>query len=56
MEHDGATWQVPAYAEPGPDGAPGDYTVRVLGLLTELLNLKKASVAIPTTRAVQVVR
>jgi hypothetical protein len=56
VEHDGATWQVPAYTEPGPEGVLGDYTVRVLGLLTELLNLKKASSAIPTTRAVEVVR
>lgn len=56
VEQDGVTWQVPAYTEPGPDGALGDYTVRVLSLLTELLNLKKASSAIPTTRAVQVVR
>ncbi|MDO9710785.1 hypothetical protein [Paracraurococcus lichenis] len=57
VEHDGATWLVPAYAEPPEDGAePGDYSVRVLALLTELLNLKKSSTAIPTTRAVQVVR
>jgi hypothetical protein len=56
VERDDETWQVPAYAEPGPDGMYGDYTVRTLALLTELLNLKKSSAAIPSTRAVQVVR
>ncbi|MBK1662017.1 hypothetical protein [Paracraurococcus ruber] len=56
VEHGGATWLVPAFAEPGEDGRPGDYTLRVLALLTELLNLKKSSTAIPSTRAVQVVR
>jgi len=55
VEHDGATWRVPRYAEPVP-GQRGDYTLRVMGLLTELLNLQKTSTAIPSTRAVQLVR
>ena len=55
IEHDGARWRVPRYAEPVP-GRRGDYTLRVMGLLTELLNLQKASSAIPSTRAVQLVR
>jgi hypothetical protein len=55
LRHDGDTWRVPAYAEPA-EGRRGDYTLRVMGLLTDLLNLKKTSNAIPATRAVQLVR
>jgi hypothetical protein len=57
FQHGGETYRVPAFAEPSPDGSRrGDYTMRVMALLTELLNLKKSSAAIPTTRAVQIVR
>jgi hypothetical protein len=50
-------WQVPRFAEAAPDGSRrGDYTTQVLALLTELVNLKKASSAIPSTRAVQILR
>ncbi len=57
VEYDGKPWQVPRFAEAAPDGSRrGDYTTQVLALLTELVNLKKASSAIPSTRAVQVLR
>ena len=56
MEYNGDTYRVPAFAEPSPDGNRGDYTLRVMALLTDLLNLKKNSSAIPSTRAVQLVR
>ena len=50
-------WRVPRFAEAAPDGSRrGDYTTQVLALLTELVNLKKASSAIPSTRAVQILR
>jgi hypothetical protein len=55
VDYDDARWRVPRYAEPVP-GRRGDYTLQVMSLLTELLNLQKASSAIPTTRAVQLVR
>ncbi|MFZ4407981.1 MAG: hypothetical protein ACOYOH_11600 [Paracraurococcus sp.] len=56
-EHEGQTYRVPAFAEPAPDGSRrGDYTLPVIALVTELLNLKKSSAAIPATRAVQLVR
>ena len=35
---------------------PGDYSVLVLALVTDLINLRKSSSFIPTTRAVQIVR
>lgn len=57
LEYGSATWRVPRFAEPAPDGSRrGDYTTQVLALLTELVNLKKASDAIPSTRAVRVLR
>ncbi len=57
VDYDGKPWQVPRFAEAVPDGSRrGDYTTQVLALLTELVNLKKASSAIPSTRAVQILR
>ncbi|MCK8784085.1 hypothetical protein M0638_06795 [Roseomonas sp. NAR14] len=57
VAYDGAEYAVPRHAEPAADGATrGDHSLQVLALLTELLNLKKSSAAIPTTRAVQIVR
>ncbi len=54
---DGPAYRVPRFAEPPADGSRrGDYTTQVLALLTELVNLKKASSAIPATRAVQILR
>ena len=57
VAYDNKVWRVPRFAEPRPDGsARGDYTTQVLALLTELVNLKKAGSAIPSTRAVQILR
>jgi hypothetical protein len=57
LDHDGVRYRVPRFAEPAPNGSQrGDYTTQVLALLTELMNLKKASSAIPSTRAVRILR
>jgi hypothetical protein len=57
LDYDNRSWRVPRFAEAAPDGSRrGDYTTQVLALLTELVNLKKASSSIPTTRAVQILR
>ena len=57
VEHAGLPWHVPPFRDPGQGGrARGDYSMRVLALLSDLVNLKKSSTAIPATRAVQVVR
>ncbi len=57
VEHAGRPWHVPPFRDPGQGGRPrGDYSMRVLALLSDLVNLKKSSTAIPATRAVQVVR
>jgi hypothetical protein len=50
VEHGGTTWHMPAFAE--ADGRLGDYSLQVLALV----NLKKSSASIPSTRAVQLVR
>ncbi len=56
VEHAGRRFHVPAFREPGEGGAVGDYSMRVLTLLSDLVNLKKSSSSIPSTRAVQIVR
>jgi hypothetical protein len=48
---------MPPFRDPGQAGRPrGDYSMRVLALLSDLVNLKKSSSSIPSTRAVQIVR
>ncbi len=57
VEHAGRPWHVPAFREPGQGDQPmGDYSMRVLALVSDLVNLKKSSSSIPSTRAVQIVR
>ncbi len=57
VEYEGRPYHVPPYREPGVGGrAMGDYSMRVLALLSDLVNLKKSSTSIPSTRAVQIVR
>jgi hypothetical protein len=57
VEYGGRPYHVPPYREPGTGGqAMGDYSMRVLALLSDLVNLKKSSSSIPSTRAVQIVR
>jgi len=57
VEQAGRPWHVPPFRDPGQPGRPlGDYSMRVLALLSDLVNLKKSSTAIPSTRAVQIVR
>lgn len=57
LRHDGARYHVPPFREPGEGGETvGDYSMRVLALLSDLVNLKKSSSSIPSTRAVQIVR
>ena len=56
VEHAGLHFHVPAFREPGEGGNVGDYSMRVLALLSDLVNLKKSSSSIPSTRAVQIVR
>ena len=57
VEYGGKPYHVPPYREPGVGGqARGDYSMRVLALLSDLVNLKKSSSSIPSTRAVQIVR
>ncbi len=57
VTYGGTRYRVPRFAEPRADGSErGDYTTQVLALLTELVNLQKSSSAIPSTRAVRVLR
>ncbi len=57
VEYGGRPYHVPPYREPGAGGqAMGDYSMRVLALVADLVNLKKSSTSIPSTRAVQIVR
>jgi hypothetical protein len=57
LAHRGEDYVVPGNLEPSADSLRrGDYTLRVLALLTQLINIKKASNSLPTTRAVQLVR
>ncbi len=57
FSHHGRPFHVPPFREPSPDGRErGNYSMRVLALLSDLVNLKKSSTSIPSTRAVQIVR
>ncbi len=57
IDYEGARYQVARFREPGlQPGELGDYSVMLLALLSDLVNLKKSSAAIPSTRAVQLVR
>jgi len=55
LDHDGVAYAVPRFRE-ATDTVQGDYSVLLLALVNDLINLKKSSSAIPTTRAVQLVR
>ena len=55
LTHDGVAYAVPRFRE-ATTAEAGDYSVLLLALVNDLINLKKASSAIPTTRAVQLVR
>jgi hypothetical protein len=57
VRHGGLRYHVPPFREPRTEGRErGDYSMRVLALLSDLVNLKKSSSSIPSTRAVQIVR
>jgi hypothetical protein len=55
VEYGGRPFQVPAFRE-ATATEEGDYSMRVLALVADLVNLKKSSSSIPSTRAVQIVR
>jgi hypothetical protein len=57
VEYEGETFHLPPFREPGEGGqVEGDHSMRILSLLSDLVNLKKSSSSIPSTRAVQIVR